>query len=804
MICSAECRFRAMISCLPNTPILREYSHKKWTRIWGSGQFGYDINNHKKAAYALGFTRPDGSVGFEFYGPFDMKSQYHALAAGDLDGNGWPEVITRRSSNGDTAVRIAWVEDGEVSHLTDESAHSSSYSPDSSFHEDERVSVRAADIDGDGKSDLVLNTSNSLILVRWSSRQSFTRYQHYEIPELPRENALYEPRDYDGDGDVDILVFDTESYKFTLIEGTGEDLILSHTQLPRSYIALPFDSSIWFGLFDDDPAIDLIYSNRDSDTLQIESNFTNTNTQTSTIPLIENQYLSGVLGDINDSGFDDVILSAPAPNPGHFGHAREHVLLSDPLQPESARTVIEVGNFQGRYIYDGINFNEIRVGMSVLEDFNGDQLKDILWFGPLIDRTVSQVSPQRECLQGLPMFGATRLDANRYPVHILPVDLNGDGIPELVQSGTSTTTILDTVTGVASEVAGVGGGFMSELADLENDGRPEIVISNVDKDIAILQVQEDGSIGSISTISSPINERLFSVVVDDFDSDEHDDIAAFESVDGTATVYIYRGINSGSVELWTTIEDIPSSAVKAASLDFNNDGLPDFAIGLQQLDQIALYVNAGNGSFDLVLEIPTPSPYWIISEDIDSDGVVDLVSVDRSKTITIHFMNADGAVHESRTLSENIGSRELIEVVAIDFNSDSLLDLGTALYSNLATHTPNRHIIWKQVSAREFEPTAVLPAPYGTSVAVADMNIDGAVDLITASFNDSSVRIHWAEPPSCPADFNCDGDLNFLDISQFLVSFASGDLVADLVADGTLNFLDVSEFISVFGKGCQK
>ncbi len=37
MICSAECRFLAMISCLPNVSILRDYSHKEWTGYWGAG-----------------------------------------------------------------------------------------------------------------------------------------------------------------------------------------------------------------------------------------------------------------------------------------------------------------------------------------------------------------------------------------------------------------------------------------------------------------------------------------------------------------------------------------------------------------------------------------------------------------------------------------------------------------------------------------------------------------------------------------------------------------------------------------------
>ncbi len=60
MICSAECRFLAMISCLPNVSILRDYSHKEWTGYWGAGQIpelGQSAGIHKRVhAHGLRHT----------------------------------------------------------------------------------------------------------------------------------------------------------------------------------------------------------------------------------------------------------------------------------------------------------------------------------------------------------------------------------------------------------------------------------------------------------------------------------------------------------------------------------------------------------------------------------------------------------------------------------------------------------------------------------------------------------------------------------------------------------------------------
>jgi len=40
MICSAECRFLAMFSCLPKCVYSAILSHKEWTSFWGAGQLG--------------------------------------------------------------------------------------------------------------------------------------------------------------------------------------------------------------------------------------------------------------------------------------------------------------------------------------------------------------------------------------------------------------------------------------------------------------------------------------------------------------------------------------------------------------------------------------------------------------------------------------------------------------------------------------------------------------------------------------------------------------------------------------------
>ena len=56
--------------------------------------------------------------------------------------------------------------------------------------------------------------------------------------------------------------------------------------------------------------------------------------------------------------------------------------------------------------------------------------------------------------------------------------------------------------------------------------------------------------------------------------------------------------------------------------------------------------------------------------------------------------------------------------------------------------------------------------------------------------------------PSCPADLNGDGALDFFDVSAFLVAYNAQDPVADFNDDGMFNFFDVSAFLTAFNAGC--
>jgi hypothetical protein len=54
----------------------------------------------------------------------------------------------------------------------------------------------------------------------------------------------------------------------------------------------------------------------------------------------------------------------------------------------------------------------------------------------------------------------------------------------------------------------------------------------------------------------------------------------------------------------------------------------------------------------------------------------------------------------------------------------------------------------------------------------------------------------------CDADLNCDGTLNFFDVSEFIAAYTAMDPRADFTGDGKYNFFDVSAYIAQYSAGC--
>ena len=727
----------------------------------------------------------DGQGGYTAYGPYETGNS-DMIVAGQLDDDAEPEVAYREYGFGYAIV----------------------YGPDASPVEDQDFTisyfggigpdafegvVKAADFDGDGKDELVFNSTDEYVFVRWSASETVTPI---EVSGLGEENALYDPADYDGDGDLDVLLFSEDTQHFWIIEGTGSASLGTPREIMRAYPSIASDERPAFGQLDENPAMDMIVANTSLQQMHNEFNFVLASASSEEIDIDEVALPLLITGDIDGDGGADVVVMRPDqfPLPPNFSPEYEPGVLYNPTSDAPFIADLSVGQPRGSALYDQFSSFDAPLQQVWSFDVDSDGDEDLVW------RWYNAAIENRPGLGDIPQLGIPSYDVDEGALFVLPTDLDLDGHDEFIITGSSMMQIFDMQDNTIESVSGSSNLFMLVEADLDGDGATELVGSDTNiSRLRVWDVLQDGTLGNRVLINSGEEDPYYGLEVADFNNDGRDDIAA-NRIDGTVDIYIGGG--DPLLTPWAQVQSSDPNGIKPGVIDFNHDGLPDLALSAGSNNSIELYANEGDGTFSagpvLPRSVSDSWQYWIETGDIDQDGNTDIAYIDRyfAGDVIVMFLNADGTLDEIAEVETN----DAVELVIEDFNGDGLPELAIAGYIiGGAASTPG---VILQTAPREFGEVISLPGYGSTSVAVSDLNMDGASDLLSVSGSDRQLRAYFGTPRSCPADLNGDGELNFFDVSAFLVAFNAGDLGADFNGDGMLDFFDVSAFLAVYLGGC--
>ncbi len=96
----------------------------------------------------------------------------------------------------------------------------------------------------------------------------------------------------------------------------------------------------------------------------------------------------------------------------------------------------------------------------------------------------------------------------------------------------------------------------------------------------------------------------------------------------------------------------------------------------------------------------------------------------------------------------------------------------------------------------DFEPWVETSDEMRVRFVAHDSSDDGILEVAI-----DDIQIDRIGCPPSPADLNGDGELNFFDVSAFLVAYQSMDPIADFNTDGEWDFFDVSLFLEIFLDG---
>jgi hypothetical protein len=220
---------------------------------------------------------------------------------------------------------------------------------------------------------------------------------------------------------------------------------------------------------------------------------------------------------------------------------------------------------------------------------------------------------------------------------------------------------------------------------------------------------------------------------------------------------------------------------------------------------LAVFMNNGNGTFYAAQTMETQiNPLAVVLVDFDGDTDLDAVVtrnglvVEESPVMMRYFNMGGGSFSLLEACADPLASTFTPAIGDLDGNGVEELvipnDFGT-----VQTHVGS--------TAYGFACTSYHSGAGDRTwrAAIADLDRDGAADVITANNADGNIsvlrNVGCASQP-CPADCDGSGSLDLFDFLCFVNAYTNGEPAADCDGDGGLTLFDFLCFVNAFNAGC--
>lgn len=371
---------------------------------------------------------------------------------------------------------------------------------------------------------------------------------------------------------------------------------------------------------------------------------------------------------------------------------------------------------------------------------------------------------------------------------IAAVDLDGDEYLDLVGATPSSSVVrrwINPAAGlgawtaapdltVADGIGAIGGG------DLDADGDGDIVVAASDGLLAL--VQEDGAfVTEVVDASFPGSE---SVRVVDVDRDGRAEIVA---AIGDADTLAYYELEGGE---WI-VHDIATDLSLVTALhvgDADGDGDADLGAVATNAGIATWWRSAFAGAIDWerrAVDRAFGSADKLAVGDVDGDGALDVVGASSQEVVTWRNQSRDG----SRWAESQVAPIDsIVQLLAADLDLDGASEI-------LAVGQPDgaaeQSAIWwtregPAGGAPSFDETIFEASAGARAVAVGDVNIDGAPDVLVATATEVILYTNGATSP--PAFTRSVAQGGFTSIAGLATGDFAGDTGIDfaVAADGEI------------------
>ncbi|MGH7486294.1 MAG: FG-GAP-like repeat-containing protein, partial [bacterium] len=351
----------------------------------------------------------------------------YSVTVADVNGDGKPDLITADANSSDVSVLI---------NTTAPGATTPSFAPRQSLATGASPwAVTAADVNGDGKVDLIVavrdNAQVSVFLnttPAGSSTASFAAPQNFAIAgQQPPFDVT--TADLNDDGLPDVVV---------TLENGGIDIFLNGTT-PNGTVAA-FQAPQVFG--------------------------TNGSFSVST-----------AAADLNGDGKPDLVVT-------NKSDATLWVLLNTTAPGATVASFDPIQTFPAGSFTFGV----------AAADLNGDGVPDVVYTDRAAGTVTVMLNGTASGSHTASFIGQQTFTVGGLPYSVVVTDINGDGVPDLVVANSSNSTIsvllnttlpgASTPSFAAQQTFADDGSYSIKAADLNADGRPDLVVAGGDNNVA--------------------------------------------------------------------------------------------------------------------------------------------------------------------------------------------------------------------------------------------------------------------------------------------------------------------------------
>ena len=334
------------------------------------------------------------------------------------------------------------------------------------------------------------------------------------------------------------------------------------------------------------------------------------------------------------------------------------------------------------------------------------------------------------------------------PVSVALADVNGDGKPDIVTANFSASTVSvlfgkgDGSFGAKTDYVVGPGPHGVAVADLNHDGRPDIVTANYSNNtVSVLLGNGDGTFGPKKDYQ--VGYGPFALALADVNGDGLLDVVTVNILGYSMTVLLNTG--NGTLGPYTNY-DVGASPRSIALADVNGDGKPDVVIANSGSTTVSVFFNNGSGLFGGRADYAVgTAPSCVTVGDVNGDGKPDIVAASYAaagSTVSVLFNSGTGTFG-ART-AYPVGANPQ-SVVLADTNGDGLPDIVAANYGvyNGSTYVGGNSVsVLLGAGGGTFGAASIYPGGSGTLAAtVGDVSGEGRLDIVTANNGSNTMGV---------------------------------------------------------------